>query len=40
MDFSVNSPILFVIVGAIVALVLAQSVFFLCGPGGARRSLA
>lgn len=29
MDFSVNSPILFVIVGAIVALVLAQSVFFL-----------
>ncbi len=29
MDFSVNSPILFVIVGAIVAIVLAQSVFFL-----------
>ena len=29
MDFSINSPILFVIVGAIVALVLAQSVFFL-----------
>ncbi len=29
MDFSVNSPILFVIVGAIVALVLGQSVFFL-----------
>ena len=29
MDFSVNSPILFVIVGAIIALVLAQSVFFL-----------
>ena len=29
MDFSVNSPILFVVVGAIVALVLAQSVFFL-----------
>ena len=29
MDFSVNSPILFVLVGAIVALVLGQSVFFL-----------
>ena len=29
MDFSVNSPRLFVIVGAIIALVLAQSVFFL-----------
>lgn len=29
MDFSVNSPILFVIVGAIIALVLAQSIFFL-----------
>ncbi len=29
MDFSVNSPILFIIVGAIIALVLAQSVFFL-----------
>lgn len=29
MDFSVNSPILFVIVGAIIALVLAQSFFFL-----------
>ena len=29
MDFSVNSPILFVVVGAIVALVLGQSVFFL-----------
>lgn len=29
MDFSVNSPILFVIVGAIIALVLAQSAFFL-----------
>lgn len=29
MDFSVNSPILFAIVGAIIALVLAQSVFFL-----------
>ena len=29
MNFSVNSPILFVIVGAIIALVLAQSVFFL-----------
>ncbi|MBR2335277.1 MAG: DUF5058 family protein [Clostridia bacterium] len=29
MEFSVNSPILFVIVGAIIALVLAQSVFFL-----------
>lgn len=29
MDFSVNSPILFVIVGIIIALVLAQSVFFL-----------
>ena len=29
MDFSVNSPILFVVVGAIVALVLAQSIFFL-----------
>jgi len=29
MNFSVNNPILYVIVGAIVALVLAQSVFFL-----------
>ena len=29
MDFSVNHPILFVIVGIIVAIVLAQSVFFL-----------
>lgn len=29
MEFNVNSPILFVIVGAIIALVLAQSVFFL-----------
>ena len=29
MDFNVNHPILFVIVGAIIALVLAQSVFFL-----------
>jgi len=29
MDFSVNSPILFIMVGAIIALVLAQSVFFL-----------
>lgn len=29
MNFSVNSPILFIIVGAIIALVLAQSVFFL-----------
>ena len=29
MEFSVNHPILFVIVGAIIALVLAQSVFFL-----------
>ena len=29
MPFSVNSPILFVIVGAIIALVLAQSAFFL-----------
>ncbi|MBE6597058.1 MAG: DUF5058 family protein [Ruminococcaceae bacterium] len=29
MEFSVNSPILFVIVGAIIALVLAQSIFFL-----------
>ncbi len=29
MDFSVNSPILFIIVGAIIALVLGQSVFFL-----------
>lgn len=29
MDFSVNSPILFVIVGAIIALVLGQSIFFL-----------
>jgi len=29
MDFSVNHPIIFVIVGAIIALVLAQSVFFL-----------
>ena len=28
MDFSVNSPILFIIVGLIVALVLGQSVFF------------
>ena len=29
MEFSVNSPILYIIVGAIIALVLAQSVFFL-----------
>jgi len=29
MSFSVNHPILFVIVGAVIALVLAQSVFFL-----------
>ena len=29
MDFNVNSPILYVLVGAIIALVLAQSVFFL-----------
>lgn len=29
MDFSVNSPILFVVVGIIVAVVLAQSVYFL-----------
>ena len=29
MEFNVNSPILFVIVGAIIAIVLAQSVFFL-----------
>ena len=29
MEFSVNHPILFVMVGAIIALVLAQSVFFL-----------
>lgn len=29
MEFSVNSPILFIIVGAIIALVLAQSAFFL-----------
>ena len=29
MDFHVNSPILFALVGAIIALVLAQSVFFL-----------
>ncbi len=29
MNFNVNSPILFAIVGAIIALVLAQSVFFL-----------
>ena len=29
MDFNVNSPILFMIVGAIIALVLGQSVFFL-----------
>ena len=29
MEFNVNSPILFVIVGAIITLVLAQSVFFL-----------
>lgn len=29
MNFNVNSPILFVIVGAIIALVLAQSAFFL-----------
>ena len=29
MEFNVNNPILFVIVGAIIALVLAQSVFFL-----------
>ena len=29
MQFSVNSPILYIIVGAIIALVLAQSVYFL-----------
>lgn len=29
MDFSVNSPVLFIIVGLIVAIVLAQSVYFL-----------
>lgn len=29
MEFSVNSPILFIIVGAIIAIVLAQSIFFL-----------
>ena len=29
MEFNVNSPILYVLVGAIIALVLAQSVFFL-----------
>ena len=29
MEFNVNSPILFIIVGAIIALVLAQSAFFL-----------
>ena len=29
MDFSVNSPILFIVVGAIISLVLAQSIFFL-----------
>ncbi|MBP3369620.1 MAG: DUF5058 family protein [Clostridia bacterium] len=29
MEFSVNSPILYIIVGAIIALVLAQSIFFL-----------
>ena len=29
MEFNVNSPILYVIVGAIIALVMAQSVFFL-----------
>ncbi len=30
MDFNVNAPILFVLVGIIVAFVLAQSAFF-CG---------
>ena len=29
MEFSVNSPILFVVVGAIIAFVLAQAIFFL-----------
>ena len=29
MDFSVNHPILYIIVGAIIAIVMAQSVFFL-----------
>ena len=29
MDFNVNAPILFVLVGIIVAFVLAQSAFFL-----------
>ena len=29
MEFSVNHPILFIIVGAIIALVLAQSIYFL-----------
>ena len=30
MEFSTNSPILFVLVGILIAAVLAQSVFFLC----------
>ena len=29
MDFNVNSPVLYAIVGILIALVLAQSVFFL-----------
>ena len=29
MDFSVNHPILFLLVGIIIAVVLAQSVYFL-----------
>ena len=29
MEFNVNSPVLYVIVGILIALVLAQSVFFL-----------
>ena len=29
MDFQVNSPIIYIVVGAIIALVLAQSIFFL-----------
>ena len=30
MEFSVNHPILFLIVGILIAVVLGQSVFFLC----------
>ena len=39
MEFSVNHPILFIIVGAIIALVLAQSIYFLVRALGRARQL-